>query len=95
LSRGELPLSLHIPGWRKGGNSRTDQAPTAYPAVNATLQEVVVSVRAILGQHLRGIYLVSSLAVGDFGLATSELDLIVVTDGARGGPCGGPYRGAA
>ena len=57
-------------------------SPTAYPAVNAALREFLASVRAILGPHLRGMYLVGSLAVGDFDPATSDLDIIVVTDGA-------------
>jgi hypothetical protein len=57
-------------------------SPTAYPAVNVALLEVLASVRTILGQHLRGIYLVGSLAIGDFDPATSDLDIIVVTDSA-------------
>ena len=56
-------------------------SPTAYPAVNEALLEILASVRAILGSHLRGMYLVGSLAVGDFDLDTSDLDIIVVTDG--------------
>jgi hypothetical protein len=53
-----------------------------YPAVNAALDEFLVSVRAILGPHLRGMYLVGSLAVDDFDPDSSDLDIIVVTDGA-------------
>jgi hypothetical protein len=60
----------------------TDPTPTPYPAVNAALREFLASVRAILGPHLRGMYLVGSLAVGDFDPASSDLDIIVVTDDA-------------
>ena len=55
-------------------------SPTAYPAVNAALREFLSSVQTILGPHLRGMYLVGSLAVGDFDPNTSDLDIIVVTD---------------
>jgi hypothetical protein len=64
------------------GNSMTDPAPTAYPAINAALRDFLASIRAILGSQLRGMYLVGSLAVGDFDLNSSDLDIIVVTDGA-------------
>jgi hypothetical protein len=57
-------------------------APTAYPEVNITLCEFHASVQATLGPRLRGMYPVGSLAIGDFDLATSDLDIIVVTDGA-------------
>jgi hypothetical protein len=53
-----------------------------YPEVNAALGVFLASVRMILGQHMRGMYLVGSLATGDFDPATSDLDIIVVTDGA-------------
>ncbi len=57
-------------------------SPTVYPAVNVALLEFLASVQTILGPHLRGIYLVGSLAIGDFDPATSDLDIIVVTNGA-------------
>jgi predicted nucleotidyltransferase len=57
-------------------------APTAYPEANVALREFLASVRAILGPHLRGMYLVGSLAIGDFDPATSDLDIIIATDGA-------------
>ena len=60
----------------------TNPAPTAYPEVNVALLEFLASVQTILGPHLRGMYLVGSLAIGDFDPATSDLDIIVVTDGA-------------
>jgi hypothetical protein len=57
-------------------------APTAYPDVNEALREFLASVRAILERRLLGMYLVGSLAVGDFDPAMSDLDIIVVTAGA-------------
>jgi len=57
-------------------------SPRAYPAVNAALREFLASVKTILGPRLRGMYLVGSLAVCDFDPNTSDLDIIVVTDGA-------------
>jgi hypothetical protein len=56
-------------------------SPKAYPAVSKVLSEFLASVQAILRSHLRGMYLVGSLAVGDFDPNTSDLDIIVVTDG--------------
>jgi predicted nucleotidyltransferase len=60
----------------------TELAPTGYPAVNTTLHDILASVWVILGSQLRGMYLVGSLAGGDFDLNSSDLDIIVVTDGA-------------
>jgi Aminoglycoside adenylyltransferase, C-terminal domain/Nucleotidyltransferase domain len=56
--------------------------PTPYPAVNEALGEFLAHARAILGPHLRGVYLVGSLAVGEFDPTESDLDIIVVTDDA-------------
>lgn len=55
-------------------------SPTPYPAVNEALRGFHVSVQAILGRRLRGLYLCGSLAVGDCDPATSDLDMIAVTD---------------
>jgi len=57
-------------------------SPTIYPEVNVALRDFLSSIQTILAVHLRGMYLVGSLAVGDFDLDTSDLDIIVVTDGA-------------
>jgi hypothetical protein len=57
-------------------------SPTPYPAVNVALRDFLASAQAILGPRLCGMYLVGSLAVGDFDPATSDLDIIVVTDSA-------------
>ncbi|GAC1429752.1 MAG: hypothetical protein NVSMB65_03230 [Chloroflexota bacterium] len=55
--------------------------PTPYPDVNAVLEEFLGHIRGILGEHLRGMYLDGSLALGDFNPATSDIDYIVTTDG--------------
>lgn len=53
--------------------------PTAYPAVNALLLDLVGEVRAILGPELVGIYLYGSLSLGDFDPASSDVDFLAVT----------------
>jgi Domain of unknown function (DUF4111)/Nucleotidyltransferase domain len=57
-------------------------ALTVYPTVSAAIQECLASVQRLLGSHLCGMYLVGSLAIGDFDPNTSDLDIIVVTDTA-------------
>jgi hypothetical protein len=52
------------------------------PDVGAFVQRVLSSARAILGQRLVGMYLDGSLATGDFDPAKSDIDFVVVTDGA-------------
>jgi Aminoglycoside adenylyltransferase, C-terminal domain/Nucleotidyltransferase domain len=64
------------------GSAAAQQQPTPYPDVNAVAHELLTSVQAILGAHLAGMYLVGSLALGDFGPRESDLDLIIVTIGA-------------
>src|SRR5712692_6008792 len=54
---------------------------TAYPAVNATLQELLTGARAILAKQFVGLYLYGSLSSGDFNPATSDIDFVVVTQG--------------
>src|SRR5574341_251932 len=53
--------------------------PTPYPEVNKILQELLESVRSILGGHFIGMYLDGSLANGDFDV-DSDIDFVVVTD---------------
>lgn len=53
--------------------------PTAYPDVNALLSELLSGVQSILGNHLIGMYLFGSLAMGDFD-TSSDIDVAVVTD---------------
>jgi Domain of unknown function (DUF4111)/Nucleotidyltransferase domain len=57
------------------------QGPTPYPDVNTVVHELVTSVQAILGAQMRGIYLVGSLALGDFHPQNSDLDVVIVTVG--------------
>ncbi len=54
--------------------------PTPYADVNLALRDVLASVGAILGDHLVGMYLYGSLALGDFDPRGSDIDAIVVTD---------------
>jgi len=53
--------------------------PTPFPDVNEILQELLASVKNILGSHFYGMYLEGSLAHGDFDQA-SDIDFVVVTD---------------
>ena len=50
--------------------------------VSDLLGTLVSGVRLRLGKHLVGIYLRGSLATGDFIPATSDIDLLVVTNPA-------------
>jgi hypothetical protein len=59
----------------------SSQQPTLYPEVNAVANDLLASLNAILGTQLTGMYLVGSLALGDFQPLTSDLDFIIVTDG--------------
>ncbi len=52
--------------------------PTLYPDLNAVLQELVASNRAILDDNFAGMYLQGSFAVGDFD-EHSDVDWIIVT----------------
>ncbi len=56
-----------------------ERAPTPYPDLNAVLNELVESVRTILGDNFLGAYLQGSFAVGDFD-AHSDVDFIIVTE---------------
>ncbi len=54
--------------------------PTPYADVNAALHDLLRRIQAILGKHLRGMYLSGSLALGEFDPRSSDLDVVVVTD---------------
>ncbi len=54
-------------------------SPTPYSEVNRVLDVLLPQIQAILGQHFIGMYLVGSLASGDFDLH-SDVDFVVVTD---------------
>jgi predicted nucleotidyltransferase len=50
--------------------------PTPYADLNKVLLELVTSIKTILGEHLMGVYLQGSFAIGDFDLH-SDVDFIV------------------
>ncbi|HEX9038029.1 MAG TPA: aminoglycoside adenylyltransferase domain-containing protein [Ktedonobacterales bacterium] len=50
------------------------------PVVAALLDELLAGVRAALGDNLVGVYLRGSLALGDFDLATSDVDFFTCTE---------------
>src|SRR5579884_1744913 len=58
------------------------QPVTPYPDVNAAVHFLLTGIQAVIGAQLVGMYLVGSLAVGDFRPRNSDLDLIIVTRGA-------------
>ena len=58
--------------------------PTAFPELNALLDEFVARLRSILGNDLVGVYLVGSFALGG-GDVASDCDFLVVTEGRVGG----------
>jgi predicted nucleotidyltransferase len=53
--------------------------PTPYPDINAVLQLLLTSVRAVLDNYFIGLYLYGSLASGDFDPGHSDIDFLVVT----------------
>ena len=55
--------------------------PTPYTDVNDVLATWQAQIEHTLARQLVGIYLSGSLAVGDFDPASSDIDLVVVTDG--------------
>ncbi|MBA3822543.1 MAG: DUF4111 domain-containing protein [Ktedonobacterales bacterium] len=63
------------------GSGASPQPPTPYPEVNAVVHELLTAIQAILGAQLQGVYLVGSLALGDFRPQNSDLGLIMVTVG--------------
>ncbi|MBA3826447.1 MAG: DUF4111 domain-containing protein [Ktedonobacterales bacterium] len=63
------------------GSGASPHQPTPYPEVNALVHELLIALHAILGAQVQGVYLVGSLALGDFRPQNSDLDLIMVTVG--------------
>jgi Domain of unknown function (DUF4111)/Nucleotidyltransferase domain len=59
-------------------------SPTPFADVNAVLDHFLAHIQVLLGSHLQGIYLVGSLALGDFNPHSSDIDFVVVTDTAIG-----------
>jgi hypothetical protein len=58
------------------------RSPTPFEDVNALLARLLADVRAILGDRLVGLYLYGSLSSGGFDPDSSDVDFLVVTDGA-------------
>lgn len=56
-------------------------SPTPYTEVNAILSDFAARTQAILAEQFLGLYLVGSLALGDFNPQTSDIDWIVITQG--------------
>jgi hypothetical protein len=54
-------------------------APTPFADVNAVLADFLARMQALFGSHFIGMYLVGSLALGDFDPRSSDIDFIVVT----------------
>ena len=54
--------------------------PTPYPDVNAVVLDFLFGIRTVLGTQLRAMYLSGSLALGDFSPASSDIDVVVVTE---------------
>lgn len=50
------------------------------PDIAALLDELLVGIRAALGDNLVGVYLRGSLALGDFDPATSDVDFFTLTE---------------
>ena len=59
--------------------SRPAAHPTPYPDVNAIVHDILIGAGGILGDNLLGMYLVGSLAAGDFDWENSDIDFIIVT----------------
>jgi predicted nucleotidyltransferase len=60
---------------------RIKMQPTAYPHVNAVLENLLAQMQAILGDKLVGLYLYGSLVAGDYDDDTSDIDLLAATSG--------------
>jgi hypothetical protein len=50
--------------------------PTGYEQVNDLLAELLTGIQSVLGEKLVGLYLTGSLALGDFDLQVSDIDLL-------------------
>ena len=54
--------------------------PTPYNDVNEILIRLLAETRAVLNKNFGGMYLYGSLSSGDFELAASDIDFLIVTD---------------
>lgn len=59
----------------------TSAQPTPYPEINTLLNLLLAKVQSVLAENFVGLYLYGSLAGGDFNLATSDIDFLVITAG--------------
>ena len=57
----------------------TANLPTKYPEINKILELLLSSATRVLGSQLVGMYVYGSLSSGDFDLATSDIDFLIVT----------------
>ena len=55
-------------------------APTPHAEVNTVLAYFLPRIQSLFGNHFIGMYLVGSLALGDFDPYRSDIDFVVVTD---------------
>ena len=54
---------------------------TTYPQIDETLEQLLSGSRGIFGADFVGMYVLGSLASGDFDEDTSDIDFVVVTAG--------------
>ena len=54
--------------------------PTPFADVNQDLNYFLDHTQSVLQHHFLGMYVVGSLALGDFHPSTSDIDFVVVTD---------------
>ncbi|HYN89012.1 MAG TPA: aminoglycoside adenylyltransferase domain-containing protein, partial [Ardenticatenaceae bacterium] len=66
--------------------------PTPFAGVNVVLEAFHTHIQALLQGHFLGMYLVGSLALGDFDPSSSDIDFVVVTNTDL---AGGLVRGLA
>ena len=59
-------------------------SPTRFNDVNLVLHNFLAHIQALLENHFVGMYLVGSLALGDFDPLNSDIDFIVVTEAEIG-----------
>jgi hypothetical protein len=62
------------------GGKETSMQPTPYPDVNTTLAALLTGTQGILEERFTGMYLIGSLALGEFSPQRSDIDYVVVTD---------------
>jgi hypothetical protein len=74
---------LVVPGGRQNASLLAMSgpfSPTPFTDVNALLDDFLARLQLLFGSHFLGMYLVGSLALGDFDPLRSDIDFVVVTD---------------